>query len=60
MHPFGAALEARDVEAAVAVLADDVVFSSPIVYRPYAGKRATTVCSSRSGGSSRTLSTKRS
>jgi hypothetical protein len=42
MHPFGAALEARDVEAAVAVLADDVVFSSPIVYRPYAGKRATT------------------
>ena len=42
MHPFGAALEARDVEAAVALLADDVVVSSPIVYRPYAGKRATT------------------
>jgi hypothetical protein len=40
MHPFGAALEARDVEAAVAVLGDDVVFNSPIVFRPYVGKGA--------------------
>jgi hypothetical protein len=40
MHPFGAALKARDVEAAVAVLGDDVVFSSPIVFRPYVGKGA--------------------
>jgi SnoaL-like domain len=39
MHPFGAVLEARDVQAAAAVLADDVVFNSPIVYGPYAGKR---------------------
>jgi hypothetical protein len=49
MHPFGAAVEARDVEAAVAVLADDVVFSSPIVYRPYAGKSAATAVLSAVG-----------
>jgi hypothetical protein len=49
MHPFGAAVEARDVEAAVAVLADDVVFGSPIVYRPYAGKRAATAVLSAVG-----------
>jgi len=40
MHPFGAALEAREVEGAVALLDDDVVFSSPIVFRPYAGRAA--------------------
>lgn len=49
MHPFGAAVEARDVEAAVAVLADDVVFSSPIVYRPYAGQGAATAVPSAVG-----------
>lgn len=41
MHPFRAAVEARDVEAAAAVLADDVVFHSPIVFRPYTGRTAT-------------------
>lgn len=40
MHPFRAAVEARDPEAAVAVLADDVVFRSPIVFAPYAGTTA--------------------
>jgi len=40
MHPFRAAIEARDTEAAVAALADDVVFRSPIVVKPYAGKDA--------------------
>ena len=49
MHPFGAALEARDVEAAVAVLADDVVFSSPIVYTRYAGKGVATAVLSAVG-----------
>ena len=49
MHPFGAALEARDVQAAVAVLADDVVFSSPIVYTPYAGKGVATAVLSAVG-----------
>ncbi len=43
MHPFGAALEARDVEAAAAVLDDDVVFNSPIVFKPSVGKDAAAV-----------------
>jgi len=40
MHPFRAAVEARDAEAATAVLAADVVFRSPIVFKPYAGRAA--------------------
>ena len=40
MHPFRAAIEARDIDAAVALLADDVVFHSPIVFRPYKGRAA--------------------
>ncbi len=40
MHPFGAALEARDVNAAVALLSEDVVFRSPIVFKPYHGRDA--------------------
>ena len=35
-----AALEARDLDAAVALLAPDVVFRSPIVHRPYHGPEA--------------------
>src|SRR5216683_7506923 len=37
-HPFAAAIEASDEEAAAATLADDVVFRSPAVYRPYQGR----------------------
>ncbi len=40
MHPFRAAVEAHDVQAAAAVLADDVVFHSPIVFKPYIGRSA--------------------
>ena len=40
MHPFGAALEARDVDAAIALLSEDVVFRSPIVFKPYHGRDA--------------------
>jgi hypothetical protein len=40
MHPFRAAIEARDLEAAVALLSDDVVFRSPIVFKPYTGRAA--------------------
>src|SRR3954471_14227574 len=40
MHPFGAALQARDIDAAIALLADDVVFRSPVVFRPYRGRDA--------------------
>jgi hypothetical protein len=42
MHPFRAALEARDVDAAVALLSEDVVFRSPIVFKPYRGRPAVT------------------
>ena len=40
MHPFRAAVEARDIEAAIALLADDVVFRSPAVFKPYRDKAA--------------------
>jgi SnoaL-like protein len=35
---FRAGVEAGDVEAALATLADDVVFHSPAVFKPYRGK----------------------
>jgi len=38
MNPFRAAVEARDFEGAVALLAEDVVFRSPVVFRPYRGR----------------------
>jgi hypothetical protein len=38
MIPFRAAIEARDIERVVGLLADDVVFRSPIVFKPYKGR----------------------
>jgi hypothetical protein len=38
MHAFRAAVESRDQEAVVALLAEDVVFRSPIVFQPYHGR----------------------
>ncbi|MGY1809778.1 nuclear transport factor 2 family protein [Blastococcus sp. SYSU D00669] len=35
---FRAAVEADDVDAAVALFAEDVVFHSPVVHRPYVGR----------------------
>jgi hypothetical protein len=40
MHPFRAAVEARDVDAAIGLLAHDVVFHSPVVFKPYEGRDA--------------------
>ena len=40
MVPFRAAVEAQDFESAVALLAEDVVFRSPIVFKPYEGRDA--------------------
>jgi limonene-1,2-epoxide hydrolase len=37
---FRAAVEARDLDAAVALLAEDVLFRSPIVHKPYQGRDA--------------------
>ena len=41
MHPFRDAVEARDTQALEALLAEDVVFSSPVAYKPYPGKAIT-------------------
>ncbi len=38
MHPFRAAVEARDIDAAVALMTEDVVFHSPVVFKPYQGR----------------------
>ena len=35
---FRAAVEAADLDAAVALLADDVTFNSPVVHKPYSGR----------------------
>ncbi|MEA2403659.1 MAG: hypothetical protein QOE08_306 [Thermoleophilaceae bacterium] len=42
MHPFRTAIEARDLNAVAALLADDVVFRSPVVFKPYRGRDAVT------------------
>jgi len=41
MHPFRKAVEARDHAAITAMLADDVVFTSPVAFKPYPGKPIT-------------------
>jgi hypothetical protein len=41
VHPFRAAVEAQDAEAAAARPAEDVLFRSPIVVKPYTGRSAT-------------------
>ena len=41
MHPFRKAVEERDEAAMAALLADDVVFTSPVAFKPYAGKPIT-------------------
>ena len=40
VQQFRAAVEAKDMDAAVALLADDVVFHSPIAFTPYRGREA--------------------
>ena len=40
VHPFRRAIEARDFDAAVALLREDVVFHSPVVFTPYQGREA--------------------
>jgi limonene-1,2-epoxide hydrolase len=41
MRAFREAIEALDLDAAEALLAQDVVFTSPVVFKPYAGKAIT-------------------
>jgi len=40
VHPFRTAIEARDLDTAVALLREDVVFRSPVVFTPYEGRDA--------------------
>jgi hypothetical protein len=40
MHPFRAAIEAGDLDAALALLSDEVEFRSPVVFKPYRGRPA--------------------
>ena len=40
MHPFRSAVESADSERIRELLAEDVRFSSPVVYRPYQGREA--------------------
>jgi hypothetical protein len=40
MQRFRKAVEANDPDAVVACLAEDVVFSSPVVFAPYRGRAA--------------------
>jgi hypothetical protein len=41
MHPFRRAVEERDEAAIQVMLADTVVFTSPVAFKPYAGKPIT-------------------
>ncbi|MGW5921975.1 nuclear transport factor 2 family protein [Nocardia fluminea] len=41
MHPFRTAVEARDEAAIEALLAENVVFTSPVAFQPYPGKAIT-------------------
>lgn len=41
MHAFRKAVEAGDDAAMEALLADDVVFTSPVAFKPYPGKAVT-------------------
>ena len=41
MHPFRKAVEAHDLAAIKTLLAENVVFTSPVAYQPYPGKALT-------------------
>ncbi|MGW5329151.1 nuclear transport factor 2 family protein [Streptomyces sp. NPDC004014] len=41
MRAFREAVEAGDMDAVEALLADDVVFTSPVVFKPYSGRAIT-------------------
>jgi hypothetical protein len=41
MHSFRVAVETRDTAAMEALLAENVVFTSPVAFKPYAGKAIT-------------------
>jgi hypothetical protein len=40
MHPFRSALETGEVDSVLELVSPDVVFNSPVVFRPYHGREA--------------------
>jgi hypothetical protein len=40
MHPFGSALETGEIDDVLELTSPDVVFNSPVVFRPYHGREA--------------------
>lgn len=38
MHPFREAVEAGEIDSVLELVSPDVVFSSPVVFRPYHGR----------------------
>ena len=40
MHPFRSAVEAGEIDAVLELVSPDVVFNSPVVFRPYRGREA--------------------
>jgi hypothetical protein len=40
MHPFRSALETGEIDEALELISPDVVFNSPVVFRPYHGREA--------------------
>jgi SnoaL-like domain len=38
MHPFRSAIEAGEIDRALELFSPEVVFSSPVVFRPYEGR----------------------
>jgi hypothetical protein len=43
MHPFRSAIEAGDIDRALALFSPEVIFNSPVVFRPYHGRDALAV-----------------
>ena len=40
MHPFRRALETGEIDSALELVSPEVVFNSPVVFRPYRGREA--------------------
>jgi len=40
MHPFRSAIEAHEIDRALELCSPEVVFNSPVVFRPYQGREA--------------------
>jgi len=43
MHPFRAAVEARDIDAGLALFTEDATLDSPVAFKPFVGIEAVSV-----------------